>query len=155
MNDDFGTHATVADLTVLEKRQIIALCVSECMTFCTYQIYWWLCVKVNGFMTNTGHSVIFYTGPWYDEGGESDGGGIRAEDTFLPANIGGGGGSPSSSSPRTLVNITGGPLSYRYQFHEIHIHYGMRDDIGSEHTIDGYSFPAEVNRIFSIVYLLR
>lgn len=94
-------------------------------------------------MTNTGHSVMFYTGPWYDDGAEPDGGGSRGEDNFLSANIGGG----SPSSPRTLVNITGGPLSYRYQFHEIHIHYGMRDDIGSEHTIDGYSFPAEVNHI--------
>ncbi|XP_011307859.1 carbonic anhydrase-related protein 10 [Fopius arisanus] len=45
---------------------------------------------------------------------------------------------------RHPVNITGGPLSYRYQFHEIHLHYGMRDDIGSEHAVDGYKFPAEI-----------
>lgn len=42
------------------------------------------------------------------------------------------------------VNISGGPLSYRYQFHEIHLHYGMSDHLGSEHTVDGYAFPAEV-----------
>ncbi|XP_044578216.1 carbonic anhydrase-related protein B [Cotesia typhae] len=42
------------------------------------------------------------------------------------------------------VNISGGPLSYRYQFHEIHLHYGMSDHLGSEHTVDGYAFPAEI-----------
>ncbi|KAG8223801.1 hypothetical protein J437_LFUL001522, partial [Ladona fulva] len=41
------------------------------------------------------------------------------------------------------VNITGGPLSYRYQFHEIHIHFGLMNDAGSEHTVNGYAFPAE------------
>ncbi|GAB6019183.1 hypothetical protein CHUAL_000802 [Chamberlinius hualienensis] len=45
---------------------------------------------------------------------------------------------------REPVNITEGPLSYRYQFHEIHLHYGTKDTVGSEHTIDGYAFPAEI-----------
>ena len=90
-------------------------------------------------MTNTGHSVIFYTGPW-DEDTEGENGYFSSN-----GNNGGGGGSGGSSgSPKTLVNITGGPLSYRYQFHEIHIHYGLRDDGGSEHFVDGYAFPAEV-----------
>lgn len=43
------------------------------------------------------------------------------------------------------VNLTGGPLSYRYCFHEIHIHYGLHDSFGSEHTVEGYNFPAEVS----------
>jgi len=42
------------------------------------------------------------------------------------------------------INITGGPLSYKYQIYEIHIHYGQQDEMGSEHSINGYSFPAEV-----------
>ncbi|KAH0819235.1 hypothetical protein GEV33_003556 [Tenebrio molitor] len=42
------------------------------------------------------------------------------------------------------VNISGGPLAYRYQFEEIYIHYGSDDQQGSEHHIHGYSFPAEV-----------
>lgn len=42
------------------------------------------------------------------------------------------------------VNLTGGPLSYRYRFHEIHIHYGLHDQFGSEHSVEGYTFPAEV-----------
>ncbi|XP_063228245.1 carbonic anhydrase-related protein 10 isoform X2 [Bacillus rossius redtenbacheri] len=42
------------------------------------------------------------------------------------------------------VNITGGPLAYRYQFEEIYIHYGTENLQGSEHRIQGYSFPAEI-----------
>lgn len=47
---------------------------------------------------------------------------------------------------RHPVNISGGPLSYRYQFHEIHLHFGADDRIGSEHTVDGHAFPAEVKK---------
>lgn len=42
------------------------------------------------------------------------------------------------------VNISGGPLAYRYQFEEIYIHYGIENQQGSEHHIQGYSFPAEI-----------
>ncbi|XP_066155746.1 carbonic anhydrase-related protein 10-like [Euwallacea fornicatus] len=49
-----------------------------------------------------------------------------------------------SNEPNERINITGGPLSYRYQFHEIHIHYGLHDQFGSEHNIDGHAFPAEI-----------
>uniref|UniRef100_A0A336MUV0 CSON007087 protein n=1 Tax=Culicoides sonorensis TaxID=179676 RepID=A0A336MUV0_CULSO len=42
------------------------------------------------------------------------------------------------------VNITGGPLDYRYQFEEIYIHYGTDDGQGSEHHVNGYSFPGEI-----------
>lgn len=43
------------------------------------------------------------------------------------------------------VNISGGALAYRYQFEEIYIHYGMKDEQGSEHRIKGYTFPGEVS----------
>lgn len=43
------------------------------------------------------------------------------------------------------VNMTGGPLAYRYQFEELYVHYGPEDVVGSEHMIQGISFPAEVN----------
>lgn len=57
----------------------------------------------------------------------------------------------AGNDSHVAVNITGGPLSYRYRFHEIHIHYGMKDDKGSEHAINGYVFPAEVNfNLFSL-----
>ena len=42
------------------------------------------------------------------------------------------------------VNITGGPLVYSYQVEEVHIHFGSTTNVGSEHKIDGYAFPAEV-----------
>ncbi|XP_039294501.1 carbonic anhydrase-related protein 10-like [Nilaparvata lugens] len=42
------------------------------------------------------------------------------------------------------VNISGGPLAYRYQFEEFYIHYGIVDQVGSEHKIGGQSFPAEI-----------
>lgn len=48
------------------------------------------------------------------------------------------------NTTRHHINVTGGPLSYKYQFQEIHVHYGLRDDGGSEHSINGYAFPAEV-----------
>lgn len=46
---------------------------------------------------------------------------------------------------KSHVNITGGPLDYRYQFEEIYIHYGTDDGQGSEHHVNGYSFPGEVS----------
>lgn len=45
------------------------------------------------------------------------------------------------------VNISGGPLSYKYRVSEIIIHFGSIDSLGSEHTIDGESFPGEVQII--------
>ncbi|XP_042870753.1 carbonic anhydrase-related protein 10-like [Penaeus japonicus] len=42
------------------------------------------------------------------------------------------------------LNVTGGPLSYRYQLTEAHLRYGNADLLGSEHTINGKAFPAEI-----------
>lgn len=50
----------------------------------------------------------------------------------------------SSLYPSVPINISGGPLSYKYRFHELHLHYGRTDDRGSEHTVSGTSFPGEV-----------
>lgn len=50
---------------------------------------------------------------------------------------------------QVYVNISGGPLSYSYTFDSIHIHFGRDDKQGSEHFIDGVSFPAEVIAIIS------
>lgn len=48
---------------------------------------------------------------------------------------------------KTPINVTGGPLSYRYQLTEAHLRYGQVDLLGSEHTINGRAFPAEVSSI--------
>ena len=76
-------------------------------------------MKISGVIANTGHSVIF-----------------TADNE-----------TSSSFGPQIAVNITGGPLSYRYRFHEIHIHYGLHDQFGSEHSVEGYTFPAEVKLV--------
>lgn len=60
-----------------------------------------------------------------------------------------------SMDPETVVNITEGPLSYRYRFEEIHLHYGRTDDKGSEHTLAGYSFPAEVSLQFRFLITIQ
>ncbi|GFY72808.1 putative carbonic anhydrase-like protein 1 [Trichonephila inaurata madagascariensis] len=52
-----------------------------------------------------------------------------------------------AASHAEILNITGGPLSYKYRFSEIHIHFARTDEKGSEHLISGYQFPAEVNKI--------
>lgn len=74
--------------------------------------------QISGTIANTGHSVIFTA---------------DNETSFI------------YEGPQTPVNLTGGPLSYRYRFHEIHIHYGLHDQFGSEHSVQGYTFPAEVS----------
>lgn len=60
------------------------------------------------------------------------------------------GSSNMQISNQTPVNLTGGPLSYRYRFHEIHIHYGLHDQFGSEHSVEGYTFPAEVSESYDL-----
>lgn len=69
-------------------------------------------------LTNTGHSVLFRMDMNSSQGYDDS---------------------------RLAINITGGPLSYRYRFEEMHIHYGLHDQYGSEHSVQGYTFPAEVS----------
>ncbi|KAH9509948.1 Carbonic anhydrase- protein 10 [Bulinus truncatus] len=40
--------------------------------------------------------------------------------------------------------FTGGPLSYTYRVHQIKLHFGKIDQLGSEHTVGGRPFPLEV-----------
>lgn len=42
------------------------------------------------------------------------------------------------------VNVSGGPLAYRYQIEEIFLHYGTENSHGSEHRIQGNAYPAEI-----------
>ena len=42
------------------------------------------------------------------------------------------------------VNISGGPLSYQYRVHELSLHFGRNNTLGSEHAIARRRFPAEV-----------
>lgn len=55
---------------------------------------------------------------------------------------------------RDLVTIGGGPLSYNYSVAHIKLHFGALDTIGSEHTVNGTPFPAEVISAFWLIRLL-
>lgn len=45
--------------------------------------------------------------------------------------------------------VAGGPLEGPYRLKQLHFHWGKKRDVGSEHTVDGKSFPSEV-RSFSL-----
>ncbi|KAK2713206.1 hypothetical protein QYM36_011786 [Artemia franciscana] len=48
------------------------------------------------------------------------------------------------NSSRPILNISGGPLLYKYEFHQLSLHFGLLNDRGSEHTINGKAFPLEI-----------
>ncbi|XP_023229178.1 carbonic anhydrase-related protein 10-like [Centruroides vittatus] len=55
--------------------------------------------------------------------------------------------NPSNSG----VVIRGGPLTYHYRITEAHLHIGRTDERGSEHTVGGHAFPAEL-QVFGYNY---
>jgi Eukaryotic-type carbonic anhydrase len=54
------------------------------------------------------------------------------------------GGAGSTGNAVIHVNVSGGPLSYQYRVTEIVLHFGSMNNLGSEHTINGLFYPAEV-----------
>ena len=44
-------------------------------------------------------------------------------------------------------SLTGGPLSEKYQIAQFHFHWGKDNDSGSEHTVDGKMYAAEVHLV--------
>ena len=43
------------------------------------------------------------------------------------------------------TEVSGGPLNEDdYKFAQFHMHWGVDDSKGSEHLVDGQSYPAEV-----------
>lgn len=52
------------------------------------------------------------------------------------------------------VNVSAGPLAYRYQIEEVFLHYGTDNSHGSEHRIQGSAFPAEVKRNPPLLFFL-
>lgn len=45
----------------------------------------------------------------------------------------------------TIASLTGGALQAEYQIVQMHAHWGSRDGLGSEHTIDGQAYDAELH----------
>ncbi|XDV47794.1 hypothetical protein PO909_017350, partial [Leuciscus waleckii] len=43
--------------------------------------------------------------------------------------------------------LTEGPISGKYRLKQFHFHWGASDDKGSEHTVDGKCFPAELHLV--------
>ncbi|XP_046632573.1 carbonic anhydrase-related protein 10-like [Daphnia pulicaria] len=48
------------------------------------------------------------------------------------------------NSSKPSINLTGGPLSYKYEWHQMALHFGLNNQSGSEHMIAGRAFPAEL-----------
>ena len=44
------------------------------------------------------------------------------------------------------VKLAGGLLQENYFLKQFHFHFGCNDTVGSEHTIDGNTYPIEVSR---------
>lgn len=53
-------------------------------------------------------------------------------------------GRADPASPPPPAVLRGGPLSGPYRLRQFHLHWGSSDDHGSEHTVDGVKFAAEV-----------
>ncbi|XP_075262961.1 carbonic anhydrase-related protein 10-like [Convolutriloba macropyga] len=52
-----------------------------------------------------------------------------------------------------IVSLDGGPLSYTYRLSHIKLRYGEDDRHGSEHSVNGFHFAAEMQLIFYNDYL--
>lgn len=54
--------------------------------------------------------------------------------------------NPTNSPAQVL---RGGPLEgkNKYQFTQLHFHWGSNDTVGSEHTVDGFRFPLEMHLV--------
>ncbi|KAL7640656.1 UNVERIFIED_CONTAM: hypothetical protein RMT77_008931 [Armadillidium vulgare] len=104
--------------------------------------------KVSGILNNTGHSIILTLG---SDGAENEGQRGDYLDQVFKINE-----EYSNLVDEVLIqtkfretkpqsiNLTGGPLSYKYQISHVQFHLGVADHEGSEHTINGSTFPAEL-----------
>lgn len=56
--------------------------------------------------------------------------------------------SSSVHSDPEVIRISNGPLSYKYSLDHVELHFGREMTRGSEHSIDGIRFPAEIQLYF-------
>ncbi|RWS30194.1 carbonic anhydrase-related protein 10-like protein, partial [Leptotrombidium deliense] len=90
--------------------------------------------RVNGILENNGHSIVMHVTEESEQKPEENDIISATNDITVPK-------APLS------INISGGPLSYSYTFHSIHMHFGRTDSAGSEHHIAKSPFPAELQII--------
>ena len=48
---------------------------------------------------------------------------------------------------QSIAMISGGGLDGRYQFAQMHFHWGDSSSVGSEHQINGEVFPLEIHLV--------
>ncbi|XP_063469109.1 carbonic anhydrase 5A, mitochondrial isoform X2 [Symphalangus syndactylus] len=48
---------------------------------------------------------------------------------------------------QSLGGISGGPLENHYRLKQFHFHWGAVNEEGSEHTVDGHTYPAELHLV--------
>ncbi|ESO07159.1 hypothetical protein HELRODRAFT_76315, partial [Helobdella robusta] len=48
------------------------------------------------------------------------------------------------SPPMNWVNISGGPLAYKYMITDVYFHFGSTNNQGSDHAVDNITFPLEI-----------
>ncbi|XP_077842813.1 carbonic anhydrase 5A, mitochondrial isoform X3 [Macaca mulatta] len=46
-----------------------------------------------------------------------------------------------------VPGISGGPLENHYRLKQFHFHWGAVNEAGSEHTVDGHAYPAELHLV--------
>ncbi|XP_054309297.1 carbonic anhydrase 5A, mitochondrial isoform X2 [Pongo pygmaeus] len=46
-----------------------------------------------------------------------------------------------------VSGISGGPLENHYRLKQFHFHWGAENEGGSEHTVDGHAYPAELHLV--------
>lgn len=92
--------------------------------------------KVSGILYNTGQSLVFR--PEYSGAVASKVPTVSSSASSLLSSI------SSAPSASMAVNISAGPLAYRYQIEEVFLHYGSENSHGSEHRVQGHTFPAEI-----------
>ncbi|XP_033107726.1 carbonic anhydrase-like [Anneissia japonica] len=46
-----------------------------------------------------------------------------------------------------LNDLSGGPLKDKYELAQFHCHWGSRDDVGSEHTVNGSYYASELHLV--------
>ncbi|XP_053535749.1 carbonic anhydrase [Ictalurus punctatus] len=51
------------------------------------------------------------------------------------------------SDDKDASTLTGGPITGTYRLKQFHFHWGSSDDKGSEHTVDGKLYPAELHLV--------
>ncbi|CAF1614804.1 unnamed protein product [Rotaria sp. Silwood1] len=54
----------------------------------------------------------------------------------------------SGNENQTNLSFTGGDLIGKFNFVNFHLHWGRKDRHGSEHEIDGHTFPAEAHFVY-------